>query len=121
MRKVLFLLFLLLSLFSCGKKTEAVTKKEKLTTVTGTLNIDLYGCCYDENGESLCTTCEDIFIVSDEEETEYENLKIINAYDENFNIYDFIDKKVKITGEIKKSQDNGFDIEINEISIQNEK
>ena len=128
MKRVLFLVLLLLGLFSCVKKIHADattdTKtdiKQNLVTVTGKLEMELYGCCYKEKDTELCTTCEDIFVILDKKEIfnnkEYTSLKIINPYEKDFNIYDFTDKKVKISGVIKEDSVKGAVIEAVEITV----
>ncbi len=85
-------------------------ESDKNFSGTGKINFELYSCCYiDKISGELCTTCENIYILSDEpviyNDLEYTNLKITD-YENSTEIYDFQNKKVRVSGKIISSQNN---------------
>lgn len=109
MRKLILLLTIFLTIISCSNKIENKeennVKKEKFETVTGKIELLMYGCCSDAKN---CTTCEEYNIILDKR-LEYEGKYITGLSIDQFesaveDLYKYSDIKVKVTGYINREE-----------------
>lgn len=104
--KKLFLILVVLISFSCTGKDNL--KLEDTNKIIGKMDVELYGCCVEEN---LCTTCEDNIVILNKKMVfngeETDRLMILNPYDD-IDYYPLYGKKVELEGRVSKEKKDGI-------------
>ena len=125
MKKIILILAVFFC-FSCVGKDNSKLNLEEVVTLTGKIDVSLYGCCVSDDS---CTTCEDYLVVLDKEMIingeSIDKLVISNPYEDknhdSFGDIDYdslYDKNVEIKGHVSGEKKDGItNVEVVEVKL----